>query len=112
AILRNARDRHGVARAAAMGSIFRDPFVAPGKAPSVIAASRAFPLRFGGQAQPVEPRERIRLVPTHADDRLIRREIGPPGFVVPEPRLLDAVLLAPLPALVRPCCALAIAILY
>ena len=102
AVRRKRSDGQGVAEAAAVRGVGRNPVVAPGEAPAVVATGRALPFRFRRKAHSQRPGKGVRLVPAHADHRLVWREVVAPSIVVPEARSGDSVLLAPAPAGLAP----------
>src|SRR3981081_2377283 len=67
-------------------------------ASAVGAARGALPFGLGGKAFTQPPGEGVRLVPAHADHRLLRPKTVAPRFVVPEARSDDLVRRTPRPA--------------
>src|SRR3954464_3814513 len=102
AVLWNGAHPQRLPLAAAVRGVCGDPLVSPGKAPPLVAARGAFPLRLAGKPQAPRAREGVGLVPADPHERLILGQVIRPGRVLPEPRPDDAAALAEGPSLRAP----------
>src|SRR5882762_4058097 len=102
AVLGNAPDRHRIPASAAVRRVGGGPVVAPGEATAIVAACGALPFALGGSPITKKKSEGVRLVPAHADHRLLGPETVAPVFVVPEARSDDPVRRTPRPACLVP----------
>src|SRR5882762_7333837 len=102
AVLGNAPDRHRIPASAAVRRVGGGPVVAPGEATAIVAACGALPFALGGRTFTQPAGEGVRLVPAHADHRLLGPETVAPVFVVPEARSDDPVRRTPRPACLVP----------
>src|SRR6185369_4641171 len=86
-----------------------DPGVSPGITPPVGPARGLLPLGLARQPRLAKGCVGLGLVRAHADDRVVRDEVGRPLGFPPEPRFYQAFLAAEAPAGARPEPALAVA---
>src|SRR5882724_4564844 len=102
AVLGKTPDRHRIPASAAVRRVGGGPVVAPGEATAIVAPCGALPFGLGGKTFTQPAGEGVRLVPAHADHRLLGPETVAPGFVVPETRSSDPVRRTPRPACLVP----------